>query len=163
VPNVNRPEFEGETEREGFKTRRAQLGRKAGSEHLGASVYELPPGEAMFPYHYHFANEELLIVLRGRPHLRAPEGWRQLDEGDVVAFPVGERGAHQVVNRTGAPVRLLMLSEMVGPDLVVYPDSGKVGARERAPGSDPGGIRQTFRSSDQVDYLEGEQAPEVPS
>jgi uncharacterized cupin superfamily protein len=163
VPNVYRPEFEGETEREGFKTRRAQLGRKAGSEHLGASMYELPPGEAMFPYHYHFANEELLIVLRGRPHLRAPEGWRQLDEGDVVAFPVGERGAHQVVNRTGAPVRLLMLSEMVGPDLVVYPDSGKVGARERAPGSDPGGIRQTFRSSDQVDYWEGEQAPEVPS
>jgi hypothetical protein len=56
-----------------------------------------------------------------------------------------------------------MVSEMVGPDVVVYPDSGKVGARERAPGSGPDGLRQTFRSSDQVDYWEGEPPPEVPT
>ena len=61
-------------------------------------MYEIPPGNANCPYHYHFANEELLIVLRGRPHLRTPDGWRQLEEGEVVAFPIGERGAHQVVN-----------------------------------------------------------------
>jgi len=114
----------------------------------------------MFPYHFHFGNEELLIVLRGRPYLRTPDGWRQLDEGSVVAFPVGERGAHQVVNRTDEVVRLLMVSEMVSPDVVVYPDSGKVGARERAPGSGTG-LRETFRSQDQVDYWEGEQPPEV--
>ena len=57
----------------------------------------------------------------------------------------------------------MIVSEMVGPDVVVYPDSGKVGARERAPGSGPDGIRQTFRSSDQVDYWEGEPPPEVPT
>jgi uncharacterized cupin superfamily protein len=135
----------------------------AGSEHLGASVYELPPGQATFPYHFHFGNEELLIVLHGRPHLRLPDGWRQLDEGDVVAFPVGEPGAHQIANRTDEPIRLLIVSEMVGPDVVVYPDSGKVGARENAPGSPPVGLRQTFRSSDQVDYWDGESPPEVPA
>jgi uncharacterized cupin superfamily protein len=163
LPNVYEPQFDENSEREGFRWVGEQVGCKAGSEHLGASVYELPPGEAAFPYHYHFANEELLIVLRGCPHLRTPDGWRQLDEGEIVAFPVGERGAHQLVNRTGEPVRLLMVSEMVGPDVVVYPDSGKVGARERATGSGPGSLRETFRSSDQVDYWEGESAPEVPS
>lgn len=163
MANVYEPSFDESSDRDGFRWRAERVARNAGGEHLGASVYELPPGEATFPYHYHFANEELLIVLRGRPHLRSPDGWRQLAEGDAVAFPVGERGAHQVVNRTDTPVRLLMVSEMVGPDVVVYPDSEKVGAREHAPGSGPGGIRQTFRSDDQVDYWEGEQPPEVPS
>jgi uncharacterized cupin superfamily protein len=163
LPNVYEPQFEESSDREGFRWQAERVARNADGDHLGASVYEVAPGQATFPYHFHFANEELLIVLRGRPHLRTPEGWRQLDEGEVVAFPVGERGAHQILNRTDAPVRLLMVSEMVGPDVVVYPDSGKVGARERAPGSGPGGIRQTFRSDDQVDYWDGERPPEVPS
>jgi uncharacterized cupin superfamily protein len=162
LPNVFEPQFAESSNREGFRWQGEQVGRKAGAEHLGASVYELPPGEATFPYHYHFANEELLVVLRGRPHLRTPDGWRHLNVGEIVAFPVGERGAHQIVNRTDEPVRLLMVSEMVGPDVVVYPDSGKVGARERAPGSGKG-LRETFRSSDQVDYWEGETPPEVQS
>jgi uncharacterized cupin superfamily protein len=161
VPNVHQPQFDESSEREGFRWRGEQVGRKAGSEHLGASVYELPPGETSFPYHFHFANEELLIVLRGRPHLRTPDGWRQLDEGEIVAFPVGERGAHQLVNRTNEAIRLLMVSEMIGPEVVMYPDSAKIGARELAPGSGTG-IRQTFRSRDQIDYWEGETAPEDP-
>ena len=56
-------------------------------------------------------------MLRGRPHLRTPDGWRQLDEGDVVAFPLGERGAHQLANRTGEHVRLVMISEMRSPEI----------------------------------------------
>jgi uncharacterized cupin superfamily protein len=163
VSNVYEPDFEESSDRDGFRWSAERVGRNAGSEHLGASLYQLPPGQAMFPYHYHFGNEEVLIVLRGTPHLRTPDGWQELNEGDVVAFPVGKRGAHQVVNRTDTPARLLMISEMIGPDVVVYPDSGKIGARERAPGSRPNGIRETFRSSDQVDYWEGERPPEVPS
>ena len=44
---------------------------------LGASVYELGPGNTA-AYHFHHGSEELLIVLRGRPTLRTPEGERQL-------------------------------------------------------------------------------------
>jgi uncharacterized cupin superfamily protein len=160
-PNIYDSDLE-RTEREGFSHRDAQVGKDAGAERLGASVYELDPGNATFPYHYHFANEEMLIVLRGRPHLRTPDGWRQLEEGEVVAFPVGERGAHQIANRSDGPARFLVVSEMVSPEVVVYPDSGKVGARERAPGSGFG-LRQTFRSEHEVDYWDGEQPPEVPS
>jgi uncharacterized cupin superfamily protein len=160
--NIFDPDFDDVEECEGFSRRDAQVGRQAGSERLGASVYEVAPGNATFPYHYHFGNEEMLIVLSGQPHLRTPDGWRKLSEGEVVVFPVGERGAHQVANRTDNPVRVLFISEMVGPEVVVYPDSDKVGARERAPGSPPG-LRKTFRAGDEVDYWDGEDPPEVPS
>ena len=49
---------------------------------------------------------------------------------------------------------------MIGPEVVVYPDSGKVGVRQNPPGSPPGGRRENFFSSDQIDYWEGETAPE---
>jgi uncharacterized cupin superfamily protein len=162
MPNVFESDFDEHGERDGFRWRGESVGRKAGGEQLGASTYEVPPGESTFPYHYHLANEELLIVLRGRPHLRTPEGWRQLEPGEVVAFPRGERGAHQLVNRSEEPVHFLMISEMVGPEVAVYPDSDKVGVREHAPGSGLGGRRENFRSSDAVDYWEGERPPEVP-
>ena len=89
VANVFEPDFDHEEDRPGFTYRRARIGWQAGSERLGASLYELPPGQASFPYHWHAANEELLIVLSGRPSLRSPSGWRELAEGEVVAFPGG--------------------------------------------------------------------------
>lgn len=161
MTNVFEPEFDTTTERPGFSSRRARIGWQAGTERLGASVYELPPGNASFPYHWHSANEELLIVLRGRPSLRTPAGWRELEEGEVVAFRVGEDGAHQVVNRSDGPVRFLIVSEMNAPELSGYPDTGKVGVLDRPPGSpdDPDEIVHFFRSGDAVDYWEGEPRP----
>jgi hypothetical protein len=55
-------------------------------------------------------------------------------------------------------VRFLSFSPSGDPDIVVYPDSGKVGAFERLP--DGGGLRTMFRMSDTVDYHEGEQPPD---
>jgi uncharacterized cupin superfamily protein len=107
MANINRPEFDEPREHPGFNCRRARIGRQLGSERIGASVWELPSGEAAYPYHYHLAEEKLLVVLAGRPSLRTPDGWRELDEGEVVNFPVGERGAHQIVSRTEEPVRFL--------------------------------------------------------
>jgi uncharacterized cupin superfamily protein len=160
APNVHRPTFDEHGERDGFRWRGESVGRKAGAERLGASIYDLPPGEATFPHHFHHANEELLVVLRGRPHLRTPEGWRQLADGDVVAFPIGERGAHQLVNRTDEDVRVLMVSEMRSPEISVYPDSDKVGVREHAPGSGREGLRLNLRAADGLDYWDGERPPD---
>ena len=159
MANVFEPDFDAAQDRPGFSWRRARLGRQAGAERLGASVFELPPGEASFPLHYHYANEEMLVVLRGRPTLRTTGGERELSEGEVVAFVVGERGAHQLINRTEDPVRLLLVSEMVGPEVIVYPDSGKTGAREQPPGGAQDGLYRVFRDADAVDYFEGEPPP----
>jgi uncharacterized cupin superfamily protein len=104
----------------------ARVGEAAGSEQLGASVYELRPGDEMV-FHYHVQREELLIVLSGRLSLRTATGWEQLAEGEVVAFPRGERGAHGFRNDTSEPVRVLMLSELNGPNVSVYPDTDQIG------------------------------------
>lgn len=117
----------------------------------------MPPAQAAYPYHFHLGEEELLFVLAGRPALRTPEGWWDLAPGACVSFLAGERGAHQVVNRTGEPVRMLVVSTGGVPDICVYPDSDKVGAYERRP--DGGGLRELFRRGDAVGYYEGEEAP----
>jgi uncharacterized cupin superfamily protein len=157
VTNINDPVFDEPREHPGFRCSRARLSRQAGSERLGLSLWELPPGEAAYPYHYHYTEEELVLVLAGAPSVRTPDGWRELQEGEVVAFPRGERGSHQLVNRTAATVRFLSFSSSGEPDVVIYPDSGKLGAFERLPAG--GGLRAMFRLSDTVDYHEGEQPP----
>jgi uncharacterized cupin superfamily protein len=160
-PNVFDPEFDEPTDRPGFTYRRARIGWQAGSERLGASLYEVEPGNACFPYHWHSANEEMLVVLSGRPTLRTPAGERVLEEGEVVTFRLGEEGAHQVVNRSEGAVRFLIVSEMNPVDLNGYPDSGKILATNRAPGGRPapGSRFFSFYESDAVDYMEDEPNP----
>lgn len=142
---------------EGFRARRLRVGHRLGTERLGASIWEVEPGQAAYPYHAHLAEEELVLVLAGRPSVRTPSGWRELSEGDLVSFRRGEAGAHQIVNRTDAPVRFLAVSTNGEPDLVLYPDSGKLGAAERCP--DGSGFLSFFRLADAVDYYEGEIPP----
>jgi uncharacterized cupin superfamily protein len=158
--NVFEPDFDANDDRAGFVRRRAAVGRQAGAQQLGATLHDLPPGATAYPYHFHYANEELMVVLSGRPSLRTPDGWEELAEGDVVAHPVGPKGAHQVTNRSDTPVRFLMLSEMNGPEVVVYPDSDKLGARADAPSPNtPSELWKVFRAADDVDYFEGEEPP----
>ena len=159
-PNIFDPDYE-DHERESFTYRRARLGRQAGCERLGASLFEVPPGQATFPYHWHSANEEMLVVLEGSPSLRTPDGWRELEEGEVVAFRTGPQGAHQIQNRSDEPVRFMIVSEMVAPEVSGYPDTGKLGAMTRAPGSpdDPEEDFGFFPPDAEVDYWEGEPPP----
>jgi uncharacterized cupin superfamily protein len=111
--------------------RAARIAERAGAERLGASVYELQPGEEMV-FHYHVQREELLVVLRGRLSLRSASGWEELPEGEVVAFPRGERGAHGYRNDSDEPVRVLVISEMNAPNVSVYPDANQVGIYDAA-------------------------------
>jgi uncharacterized cupin superfamily protein len=154
VPNIGDPHFDEPREHEGFLALRARLGRQAGAERLGLSLWEVEPGQAAYPYHFHYTEEELIVVLSGTPSLRTPEGWRELGEGEVVSLPRGEGGAHQIVNRGERTVRFLSFSTSGEPDIVSYPDSGKLGAYERLP--EGGGLRALFRAADTVDYHDGE-------
>jgi uncharacterized cupin superfamily protein len=163
VTSFTEPEFETPVDREGFRGRRARLGRQAGCEHLGLSLFELEPGSAAFPLHYHFANEEMLIALSGELALRTADGERPLAEGEVVALPVGEAGAHQVINRGDGPARLLMASEMNAPDIVVRLDSQKVSAAGFPPGLLADGYLEIFHRRDAVDFWDGEPPPPPPA
>jgi len=126
IANVFSVECNDGMEHEGFRIREAQVGPRLGAELIGGSVYEIDPGKKLWPYHLHHANEEWMVVLRGRPTLRTPEGERELVEGDVACFPRGGTGAHQVRNTTEEPVRILMLSTLIVPEILEYPDSGKL-------------------------------------
>jgi uncharacterized cupin superfamily protein len=159
MTNIYNPDFDEPRERDGFRVRRARIGRQAGTRDLGASLWEIPPGQAAYPYHWHLAEEELIVVLEGTLRLRAPAGWTRLERGDVVSFPVGEQGGHQVLNDGTAPALMLALSTQ-RPDVVIYPDSGKLGAFERRP--EGGGLYELFKLDDAVDYWEGEEPPEPP-
>ena len=136
VPNIHDPEWDAERDAPPFRWRRARLGRQAGSRDLGASLFEVPPGAATFPLHIHHHNEELLVVLSGRPTLRTPAGERELEEGEVVAFPAGREGAHAVDNRGDEPVRFLIVSTMRAPEINEFPELGTFWVRDYAPGRD---------------------------
>jgi uncharacterized cupin superfamily protein len=154
--NVHRPVFDEPREYEGFRCLRARIGRQVGTEKVGVSLFELPPGQAAYPYHWHVAEEELIVVLTGSPSLRTPAGWRELEPGEVLGFQVGEQGAHQLVNRTSETIRFLAFSNQQ-PDIIIRPDSGTIGLAERRP--EGGGLAYHFRIDDAVGYIEGETAP----
>lgn len=153
MPNVFQPEWEAELISGDMVIRAARVGAAAGGRMLGASLYELEPGAAVSPLHLHHANEEMLVVMSGRAVARTPEGERDLAEGELVAFPAGPEGTHQVVNRSDAPARVLVISTMVVPDVVEHPESDKVLALSGA--EDETGVH-AFRRGDQVPPWEGE-------
>jgi uncharacterized cupin superfamily protein len=126
--NIADPTFEyDDGDPEGFRSGMARLGKELGAGSTGVSVYELPPGQAICPYHYEMGEEEWLLVLEGEPTLRHPEGEERLAPWDVVCFPAGPAGAHGIRNETDGSARVLMFSDVVVPTATVYPDSDKVG------------------------------------
>jgi uncharacterized cupin superfamily protein len=136
---------------DGYRSSYARIAPLIQASALGMSVYELPPGQSICPYHFEYPEEEWLIVLDGRPTLRHPEGEDELAAWDVVVFPSGPAGAHKVTNATEEQVLVAMLSTRYKTAAVVYPDSDKVGVW-----SGDGEVAHFFRRGDAVDYWDGE-------
>jgi|SRR5581483_7759308 len=141
---------DGEDRPAGFRRTQLQLGPLLNASRLGATLYEIPPGERIAPYHYEHNNEEWLLVLTGTPTMRAPSGMQRLRPGDLIAFTEGPQGAHLVANDGEETARVVMLSTKRTPAVAIYPDSNKLALRRV--GND--GI--IVRRSDGVDYWEGE-------
>ena len=116
----------GEWERDLGLARGTRLGPSAGARELGCSLYELDPGGQAAPYHVHYANEELLIVLEGALELRTAEGTREVSRGAIVAFPVGSAGAHRLRNISDSRARYLLVSTMRFPEVAEQIDTGTV-------------------------------------
>ena len=150
--STSEPEFSYDPEDpEGFRAGMFRPGPQLGAKRTGATVYELPPGQAVCPYHSEYGEEEWVLVLSGRPTLREPDGTAELAPGDLAFFPTGPEGAHQLRNDGDETARILMWSEVVYPAATVYPDSDKVGVY---PGE--AGESLLFPRSAAVDYFHGE-------
>lgn len=139
---------------DGYNASYLRVGPLIGASKLGLSVYELPPGESICPYHYETGEEEWLIVLSGTPTLRTPEGEQELRPWDAAFFPATAEGAHKVTNRSEGPARVAIWSNRVEPHVSLYPDSDKLLA------SPPGKL---FRIGDEVDYWVGEAEKAPPT
>ena len=135
--NVFEPHWDAEQDQPPFTWRRSRIGRQAGSQKLGASLFEVPPGSSSFPLHIHYANEEMLVVVAGRPTLETLSGSRELAPGEVVACRAGREGAHRLRNDTEEPVRVLIVSTMHAPDINEFPETGEFWVRDYVPGTDP--------------------------
>lgn len=151
--NLADPEFTYDAdEPEGFRAGVYRWGPDVGATATGTSLYEIPPGQAICPYHWEVGEEEWLLVLAGRPTLRTPDGETQLDPLDSVFFPTTPEGAHAVRNDTGEVCRVLMYSEIRDPAVCIYPDSDKVGVFAKG----KPGVDGQFPRSAKVGYYYGE-------
>lgn len=155
MQNIYEDSWDAIEDHPGFEWQRMRLARRLGGEMLGASVYLLGPGQKSFPYHFHHANEEMLIVLQGSVTVRTPSGETVAKEGDATIFNIGPSGAHQVTNHTDQPARILIMSTMIHPEVAEYPDSGNIGVlTESAPGA-PGGHNRFLDGEAKVEYFSG--------
>jgi uncharacterized cupin superfamily protein len=137
----------------------AWVGAAIRSRKLGYNITVIPPGKRSFPFHLHHGNEEMFFILEGKGSIRIGNSKRRLRQGDFVSLPPGPDSAHQIVNDSKAPLRFLAVSTMEVPEVVEYPDSGKIGVFTGAHAGHPaprGALREFLRRGDAMDYWDGE-------
>lgn len=150
--NIDELTIEHDPDRpEGFRAGMHHLGPEVGALRTIAGIFELPPGQALSPYHFEYGTEHWVLVMEGRPSVRTADDTIELAPHDLVFFPAGVDGAHQLRNDSHSAVRMVALGEMFYPAVTAYPDSGKVGVWTGIPGDD-----LIVRRSSEVDYFDGE-------
>ncbi|HEY1328213.1 MAG TPA: cupin domain-containing protein [Casimicrobiaceae bacterium] len=145
---------------ERYGARRAPVSQRLGARKLGYNVTAILPGKRAFPRHNHRVNEEMFLILEGVGEVIVGESRWPVRKGDVIACPPGARDtAHQIVNTSAdGDLVVLCVSTLETPDIVEYPDSGKVGYGGRFAGPDgkPDVMYGLCRDDAKVRYWEGE-------
>lgn len=132
-----------------YDTACARLAAGTAASKLGISIDTLAPGMRGCPYHFHHAQEEAFVILRGEGTLRVAGEMLPVRAGDTIFIPPGPEYPHQLINTSDAPLEFLSISTKDSPELVEYPDSGKYLASA-------GGFARMHREKDDLDYWDGE-------
>jgi uncharacterized cupin superfamily protein len=140
------------SEPKGYGSPYAKIHENIGAQKLAATVALIGTNEWVCPYHYEVGEEEWLLVLEGECVVRTPEGEETVRAGEIVCFPRGPAGAHQIGNTAAEPARIFIISERQETAATVYPTSDKVGVF--APD-----LRLLFRREDSRDYWDREPDP----
>jgi uncharacterized cupin superfamily protein len=136
----------------------ARFGRLApgtAAKKLGASIDIIPPGKRGCPYHFHYAQEEMFVVIDGEGTLRVAGEMVPIRAGDVIFIPPGPDYPHQILNTSERPLTYLSVSTQEKPEVVEYPDSGKYLALAERDGK-PNGFARMHREKDDLEYWDGE-------
>ncbi|MDA0228606.1 MAG: cupin domain-containing protein [Proteobacteria bacterium] len=140
-----------------FEAQMGAIGREIGAQKLGSRLVVVPPGKRAWPFHLHYANEEMFVILSGSGMLRYGEQTFPLRGGDIVAAPPGTGKAHQIINDSDGELRYLAISTMEHPEVAEYPDSDKIGVVAGAPpGRRPYDLFYFAKRESGVDYWDGE-------
>ncbi|GFZ97061.1 cupin domain-containing protein [Dyella caseinilytica] len=154
IRNVNTAATEHQSRGPLYDTVCARLGTGTAASKLGASIDTVAPGKRSCPYHFHYTQEEMFIVLEGTGTLRVDGEMLLIAAGDVIFIPPGPAYPHQIINTSDAPLKYLSISTREIPELVEYPDSGKYATI--AAGPDGARFQWVQRSENSLDYWEGE-------
>ena len=159
ILNIEKVSFQKLSHGDRYQAEFGAVGVILGSRKLGFNVTVVPPGKRAFPYHAHYANEEMFFVLEGEGSVRIGEASHRIRKGDFISLPPGRESAHQIFNDSDAPLRYIAVSTMESPEVAEYPESGKLGVFTGAPPGRPSSgdsIRHFTRIGDGVEYWEGE-------
>ena len=125
------------------------------AQKLGAGFDIVPPGKRSCPYHFHYAQEEMFVILEGAGTLRVAGEMIPIRAGDVIDIPPGPEYPHQIINTSDAPLKYLSISTQELPEVCEYPDSAKYVAYSRIKGPLLDGGRM-HRPDTDLDYWDGE-------
>jgi uncharacterized cupin superfamily protein len=149
-----------QTHGEHFAAAFAAIAAPHGATRLGARLVEVPAGKKAWPFHCHHANDEMFVILSGHGTVRFGDNIYAVKTGDVVMCPAGgPETAHQLQASPDTALRYIAISSMNEPDILQYPDSGKVALFA---GAAPGGekakrrLSLNFATRDAVNYWDGE-------
>jgi uncharacterized cupin superfamily protein len=154
IRNFNAATLEHQVRDPLYDTLCARLGTGTAAQKLGASIDVLAPGKRSCPYHFHYAQEEMFIVIEGSGTLRVAGEMLPLRSGDIVFIPPGPEYPHQLINTSDAPLKYLSISTRETPEVVEYPDSGKYAALANK--GDGSRLNVVQRARNSFDYWDGE-------
>lgn len=108
-----------------------------GISQFGAFVEELPPGSRSGRRHWHETEDEMILMLEGEAVL-VEDGETVLRPGDMACWPAGVSVGHRLDNRSGRPVRYLVIGTRHERDRVHYTDHDLITEKD-------GTLRRYFR------------------
>lgn len=86
-------QWDSENDQPGYRHRTVAIGKRLGGRLLGGSLYELPPGQKTWPYHYELGCEEWLIAVSGHPRSADRTASESLRRVTSWSSPKGRRVA----------------------------------------------------------------------
>ncbi|MCL1986443.1 MAG: cupin domain-containing protein [Firmicutes bacterium] len=135
---------------EGYEYYRRRFTPLGFAEQCEVSIYEIPPGNAMCPYHYHVMNEETFYIISGKGLLKTPTGEKEVLPGDILFFPANENGAHKLTNISDTEMLVYLdFGTRNEIEVAFYPNSGKIGVWGK-------NINKIYKENQNVDYYNGE-------
>lgn len=128
IINIDDVEFTHYKQGENYEGHSGSMANEIGAEKLGCRLMVVPPGKRGYPYHNHRSNEEMFYIIEGTGKYRFGSEEYKLRAGDLVTAPAGSgETAHQIINDSDSPLKYLALSTMLDPDVIEYPETGKIG------------------------------------